>query len=348
MPLKWTEDNSNSFWDSRQWNIVERNDNLPNKLATFETSQSLRKERESRSFVHFKREFQHCIQSDEAEAFVGLSESEDLSFWMAHASWTKCDKCSSLQGNKLYPKFRNRPTINNVKDCGCSSGRYIIPKYDEIPNVLKNLSIVEIAALRPFDVHLGDYFIDRHGYRKKGGMFRLTWSKQSVSEKIALLDPESRRRCAIAYQFLMSSEDSAYSNFVLMRESALRSNKKFNVYDLEMSRYVENCLWPHLYPFRRWCETAVDGSADRLSSKIAFMKKMTSCITDYALSFELLHFHYDLWLFKTVSGAVSVGRNRFCSPAKSLETKFFLQNTGSGNIDFCSTQSVSSARLQFF
>ena len=103
----------------------------------------------------------------------------------------------------------------------------------------------------------------------------------------------------------------------------MRSNKKFNMYDLEMSRYVENCLWPHLYPFRRWCETAVDGSADRLSSKIAFMKKMTSCIADYALSFELLHFHYDLWLFKTVSGAVSVGRNRFCSPAKSLETKFF-------------------------
>ena len=60
-----------------------------------------------------------------------------------------------------------------------------------------------------------------------------------------------------------------------------------------------------------------------LSSKVTVMKKVRSWIADYSLTFELQHFHYDLLLFKTVSGAVSVRRNWFCSPAKSLETKSF-------------------------
>ena len=37
-----------------------------------------------------------------------------------------------------------------------------MPKYEGIPDILKNLSILEITASRPFDIHLGDYFVDRH------------------------------------------------------------------------------------------------------------------------------------------------------------------------------------------
>ena len=51
--------------------------------------------------------------------------------------------------------------------------------------------------------------------------------------------------------------------------------------------------------------------------------KVNSSIADYGLNHKLLHSHYDLWLFKTVSGVITTGRQRLCSPARSLETKPF-------------------------
>ena len=40
-------------------------------------------------------------------------------------------------------------------------------------------------------------------------------------------------------------------------------------------------------------------------------------------NFELLQFHHEIWLFKTVSGAITTARKRYCSPATSLESKIF-------------------------
>ena len=53
------------------------------------------------------------------------------------------------------------------------------------------------------------------------------------------------------------------------------------------------------------------------------MHKVQSIIADYGTRYDLLHFHYDIWLFKTVSGALTSGRFRMCSPASSLEAKPF-------------------------
>ena len=53
------------------------------------------------------------------------------------------------------------------------------------------------------------------------------------------------------------------------------------------------------------------------------MTKVFSEIADYGTSFELLQFHYDIWLFKTVSGAITTARQRSCSPATSLQAKTF-------------------------
>ena len=50
---------------------------------------------------------------------------------------------------------------------------------------------------------------------------------------------------------------------------------------------------------------------------------MYSCITDYATKYELLQFQYDLWLFHTVSGAISTSSHLGCSPARSLDCKAF-------------------------
>lgn len=52
---------------------------------------------------------------------------------------------------------------------------------------------------------------------------------------------------------------------------------------------------------------------------------MCSGILNYSLDYELLHYHYDRWLFKTVTGAINTAVKSRCSPAKSLETKTFSQ-----------------------
>lgn len=59
----------------------------------------------------------------------------------------------------------------------------------------------QILALRPLDIHAGDYERHASGYRKIGGMFRLTWSNTSVKEKINELPQDAQRKCQKASVF---------------------------------------------------------------------------------------------------------------------------------------------------
>ena len=73
-------------------------------------------------------------------------------------------------------------------------------------------------------------------------------------------------------------------------------------------------LWPSLYPYTVWCESSISGKENRDSSKVAFFTKAFSNMLDYIMSYELLLFQYDRWLFKTVTGAFNSTRVLKCSP----------------------------------
>ena len=45
---------------------------------------------------------------------------------------------------------------------------------------------------------------------------------------------------------------------------------------------------------------------ERFSAKASFMVKIKSIVIDYSLSFPLLQFFFDRWIFKTVTGGVNV------------------------------------------
>lgn len=49
--------------------------------------------------------------------------------------------------NNLMPAFRNRHIPKAKASCVCANGRYIIPKFDEIPICLRNLTPKEIITL---------------------------------------------------------------------------------------------------------------------------------------------------------------------------------------------------------
>jgi len=77
---------------------------------------------------------------------------------------------------------------------------------------------------------MGDYERRKHGYRRKGGMFRLTWSEKSVQKQIQELGTQSKTRCEKSYQYLMNSTESSYSDFIKKRKEEL-DKERFNLYD---------------------------------------------------------------------------------------------------------------------
>ena len=161
------------------------------------------------------------------------------------------------------------------------------------------------------------------GYRKKGSMFHVSWSADSVQDKIAALNDTEKQQCQVAYDWLMSNSQSTYKNFVNNREYALANNRAFNFYDHNQRQGIECALWPNLYTYSNWCDSNLDGNQNRLSSKVSYMIKVNSEIADYSINHELPHFHYNLWLWQTVSGAIASARQMKCSPNKALETKRF-------------------------
>lgn len=71
------------------------------------------------------------------------------------------------------------------------------------------------------------------------------------------------------------------------------------------------------------CESHLQGGESRHSGKVAYHTKVLGPMLDYMLSYEILHYQYDRWMFKTITGAVNSARLARCSPAKSLDEKTF-------------------------
>ena len=176
--------------------------------------------------------------------------------------------------------------------CNCRTRRYVLPNEDDIPLSLHGLTEEHIRALRPFDIHTGEYRRIQHGYRVRTSSFRVTWSTMSVQEKIHNLDPPSSRHAAQrAYDALMRSRHSRYREFVQMRDRNVRDPFAYEIYSNPIFMGIECALWPHLYYNTTLCESTLEGSEARHSAKVAFQKKIFSPVIDYAMCYDLSLIH---------------------------------------------------------
>lgn len=66
---KWTEQQSETFWEDRTWHIIERDDGLEQEVTQYETSVQSHESQEMESFQRFEEKFQNMAQSPEAETF---------------------------------------------------------------------------------------------------------------------------------------------------------------------------------------------------------------------------------------------------------------------------------------
>lgn len=323
MAQQWSEDRARRFWENRRAYSIVRDDTLLQKQARYQQEQQSRARQQHQEEQQFFSTIANPIPLSNSDIEVQRI-SDNIAFWIHNSSWTYCDYCNELYFEKLRHHFLKRPITKPAKTCQCHNTRYVIPRRAQIPQQLVGLTAQEIACLRPFDIHCGDYARRQHGYREKTGFFRLSPSAASVEQKIMqLADAQRRQKCLDAYNYLMASAESSYSYFVHQRHIVITNNQHFNVYDLLATRGIECALWPHLYPFTEWCDSMITGQHDRRSSKISFMTKVFSEIIDYATNYDLLCFQYDRWLFKTVSGAITSARQSMCSPARALDGKAF-------------------------
>ena len=155
----------------------------------------------------------------------------------------------------------------------------------------------EIYALRPFCAFSGRYNRMMFGYRMHEEPFKIKWAQEDVKLKIRhTSDPLSRRRMRAAFNYLMNNPNCSYKKFILMHRSDVREPRIFELFSHESFHGVEAALWPHLYHHNSLCESFLEGQETRKSRKVSFMAKIASPVSDYAMNYDLLHYHYDCWL----------------------------------------------------
>ena len=138
--------------------------------------------------LQFAQDNGAAIPHRNTEAHLGTVDAENLAFWAVHGSTTYCANYKKLLQLHLLSRWSNRPKVSPKGHCTCIEGRYFSPEANQIPVVLRSLSHSEICSLCPLMVHSGQYIRLENGYRKKGGTFRLSWSRLSVLEQIEALD----------------------------------------------------------------------------------------------------------------------------------------------------------------
>ena len=219
---KWNETLSNDFWKKRQLFTVLQDENFRERKHMLENDRNGRHDRKEKDKAMFSEKYKHCLQSSTTSTFGGENISNNLQFWIRHMSWTFCEKCHVLYGQKLLPNYIRQPPLKCYKTCKCSETIYTNPFYNTIHEVLKQLTQSDIYTLRPFEIHLGDYKRMQNGYRQKTNFTRLTWAKEDVLTKIEKgTDGIKKSRLLCAYRYLMSNENTSYRQFVFLRKEKL-------------------------------------------------------------------------------------------------------------------------------
>ena len=133
-----------------------------------------------------------------------------------------------MQPREFYEadlKRERKPELakSQCKLCNAKS-KYCVPKPEDVPEQLQNLTPEIISALSLLDVDVGEEVRSRdakgkpNGYRKKVKMIRFSWSEHAPKKKFRDVPHADREKAKAAYDYLMQSEESCYKKFKMERE----------------------------------------------------------------------------------------------------------------------------------
>lgn len=135
-----------------------------------------------------------------------------------------------------------------------------MPYPRKIAPALRNLTIDENYALRPFHAFSGRYTRMMFGYRVREEPFKSKWAQNDVEVKIRnIQDPVSRPRARAAFDYLMSKSNCSYRKFIDMQRSHVREPWIFGLFSHPAFHGEETALWPHLYHDNTLCKSFLEG-----------------------------------------------------------------------------------------
>ena len=147
-----------------------------------------------------------------------------------------CPKCQAMQPRELYEadlKREPKPELAPSQCKICSAkGKCCVPKPEDVPEALQNLTPEIISALSLLDVDVGaevrshDAKGKPNGYRKKVKMIRFSWSAHAPKTKFRNLPHADREKAKAAYDYLMDSRESSYKDFKMQREKFFDSKSR--------------------------------------------------------------------------------------------------------------------------
>ena len=317
-----SSDGGMELWEDRQAgqvNALEVSLHREQQAVRSEASCLQSLENRRRRFVE-----EYEWEDQDAPLVIQTAETLDLRHWCREQSWSYYGECGKMSRRKLLPSFRRRNIPALETGCKCGAGVYAMPSLDDVPLLLRGLTEADVRVLRPLDIRCGKYRQMVHGYRQRTGPFRVTWSALSVCEKLdAVVDKHRRRKLVRVFDWLMANPASSYRKFVVMQSRGVAQPMLLQIFSAPKFRGIECALWPTLYRTPTMCESIMEGQSNRATGKQSFMNKVLSSVVDYSLSFELLQYQYDRWLFKTITGAVNSSRASGCSPNVGLQHKSF-------------------------
>ena len=251
------------------------------------------------------------------ETLVALSYF--LRRWVGKGSWAVCTTCSAT--HRVFMQMPNLTSLekwpNTTRNCIFCRSHYYVPDHDDFPLPLRGLSREVVHALRPFHLYIGDHQQGKGGFRRHSRLADIRCAPVDVTTKIDALPNESKQIARTAFHYLMTYCDtSAYGDFVREHRAILAHGQQDRMLSAGflLRRYIECSLWPHLYPTRASCDTAVAGRETQYKSvKMAYIAKVMSPVLDYAIEFELLHFHFDrhvLSHFSSVTKSANINLQR--------------------------------------
>ena len=190
-----------------------------------------------------------------------------LQRWCAEGAWGMCRSCHILQLRPLRAQDLqargHKPDLpkSSCRRC-CAKYPHRVPRPEDVPPPLRELSYDVVQALRPVTVDVGPIVRADSGYRKKVRMTTFSWALNKVDIKIAQLPKNLQRQARSTLRFLLQSADSLYSHFYNRHDSFLqRHDGKPTPEEARRPLQfieepgLETALWPHLYWDANMCES---------------------------------------------------------------------------------------------
>ena len=316
---KWTKESSQRHWQQHPSHLILQSTNLRqlNETLAARRSERLRKK------ATRKEEFLYCFRVPRQ------SKSRDAYLQKLPRTWS------------FGPNMEAGPTVAVVGSW--NQKKFCLPSGNWRSQPVQDHVCVQVAATRSHTwegFHLLSkilpwtkstlFVLSAHfqadtrtwcsAIELRKEPFKIKWAQKDVDVKIRnIQDPVSTRRTKAVFDYLMSKSNCSYRKFIEMHRSHVREPWIFELFSHPAFHEVETALWPHLYHKNALCKSFLKGQESRES----LMSKITSAIADYAIHYDLLHYHYDCWLFNTITGAINSGIKAQCSPTTSFDAKTF-------------------------